>query len=1222
MKRKRVAARIAAAVLAVGMIVTDVMPTSAAERAQIKDAAVAEQSIYGSFSGVSKVIGVNASTNAEMMSSDDRSINRSYVLPFYEIYHKKVYLPGQEQDYIDSETKLYKYGNEYYASAWDTESGVCLNRKVAWHAFVANNASEEQRQQSVPQKDQNTGLYYVNGTWYSDYFYKTMVQTDATGKEQTVGYVYYVCMEDEVVCLGAMSERADSIRELKRKAQEAYGKKLSPADKNPAYYEGNGRQFQDIQVQYAWDYNEETGEDIYTAKSAYCYKADEISYEGCYYQLSWTPVTNDTQVEKNGKFLNIGYQVKVNGQMAEFSDVAQNGNEVQSFTTVTNYLERIPRSKGEAVSYEVRAVYYTETQNAVRNPQTGQEESHIEYEIVKTGAWSEVCTYTGAKNQLEIPQVTNFRYIQNTADYARLLWDKVDVATDYKISYVYLPYQIQSAEELKNKPITYHVVTVNGDSPYYDFANRSYGTSAVVDENGTSKRVPNKYAYITVCACVNKEDGAGGQQIDGLESQMICVPLNEVSNAPAITGIKAEKQSDGTFRLVWNAIDEGANVRIYYSTDKKVFQSQEYLYDLIEAEGIDTMGTSTTSDDERVKLVDTFSLKDTLKLVKKKVKYVDCSAGSNEVSSSRFTMEPGKKYYFVAVTYDKTNRNTDRSGITPYVANVARVAGETRNVSFGYYNDVTASAVVSAKMELKLTKPSVTSAKTSIAMKFDRAAGCTGYQIYRKSSGKKYKKVTTTTAYCYTDKNLKQNTVYDYKVRAYYYNPDTKAKMYSDYIYFSAETGTANNIELKIEKKSKNSAKLSWTKVPGAKRYEIYRSNTSSTDTTFAQKNGYGDGEFALSNTKWEKVKTIKKAGTTSYTDKKLKSGETYSYRVVAYYKSGKKEKCIFASDYITFKLSAPRDVKATLKGNKVKVTWKKEVFASKYEVSYKKGNSVTGVSEQDYITATTKKNSYTIKNVKQGEYVTIRVRAYGSKKWSDYSATVSADGKELAAVKKVSAKEITETNAKGEKTTAVKVSWKKVSGAAYYEVYRSYSPSVYYNMDKKLYLAPSGECSFIAKADNADEVNPHVFYEEYKGKAGTVTGTSAVDRTRLQTGVTYYYYVCAYSHNGKLLSEGYTKPASVCYQATPSIRKVTAKKGKTIVSVNKVKGARKYVIYRSTKKNSDYKKIGTTTKTTYTDKKTRKGKTYYYKVVAIGTNGLKADFESKYSKPVKVKAK
>ena len=61
---------------------------------------------------------------------------------------------------------------------------------------------------------------------------------------------------------------------------------------------------------------------------------------------------------------------------------------------------------------------------------------------------------------------------------------------------------------------------------------------------------------------------------------------------------------------------------------------------------------------------------------------------------------------------------------------------------------------------------------------------------------------------------------------------------------------------------------------------------------------------------------------------------------------------------------------------------------------------------------------------------------------------------------------------------------------------------------------------------------------------------------------------------------------------------KVKAKKkaGRTVLSWKKVKGA-KVVVYRSTKKNSGYKKVATTRKnaTSVTNKKGLKaGKTYY----------------------------
>lgn len=56
-------------------------------------------------------------------------------------------------------------------------------------------------------------------------------------------------------------------------------------------------------------------------------------------------------------------------------------------------------------------------------------------------------------------------------------------------------------------------------------------------------------------------------------------------------------------------------------------------------------------------------------------------------------------------------------------------------------------------------------------------------------------------------------------------------------------------------------------------------------------------------------------------------------------------------------------------------------------------------------------------------------------------------------------------------------------------------------------------------------------------------------------------------------------------------------------ISFDKVDGAKGYEIYRSTKISSGYQSVGYTTKTSYTDKTVKAGKTYYYKVIAKGDN-------------------
>ena len=100
--------------------------------------------------------------------------------------------------------------------------------------------------------------------------------------------------------------------------------------------------------------------------------------------------------------------------------------------------------------------------------------------------------------------------------------------------------------------------------------------------------------------------------------------------------------------------------------------------------------------------------------------------------------------------------------------------------------------------------------------------------------------------------------------------------------------------------------------------------------------------------------------------------------------------------------------------------------------------------------------------------------------------------------------------------------------------------------------------------------------------------------------------------------------------QASKSIYIRTLKAPKTVkatkatkgikISYKEQKGATKYNIYRSTKKTSGFKKVGTTTKTTFVNKKATKGKRYYYKVKSVRTVNNK--IMSKYSKTVTAIAK
>lgn len=144
----------------------------------------------------------------------------------------------------------------------------------------------------------------------------------------------------------------------------------------------------------------------------------------------------------------------------------------------------------------------------------------------------------------------------------------------------------------------------------------------------------------------------------------------------------------------------------------------------------------------------------------------------------------------------------------------------------------------------------------------------------------------------------------------------------------------------------------------------------------------------------------------------------------------------------------------------------------------------------------------------------------------------------------------------------------------------------------------------------------------KYKRVADTKK-TSYVRNKRL-TGSTYKYKVRAYKKvKGEIVFGGFSDVKSTKPALKKNNVKVKAKKGSVTVQWSKVKGASRYKVYRSLKKDSGYKKVKTlkSNTRTYTDKKIKKGKTYYYKVRAYRyVNGKRV--YSPYSTPKAVKSK
>lgn len=165
-----------------------------------------------------------------------------------------------------------------------------------------------------------------------------------------------------------------------------------------------------------------------------------------------------------------------------------------------------------------------------------------------------------------------------------------------------------------------------------------------------------------------------------------------------------------------------------------------------------------------------------------------------------------------------------------------------------------------------------TVSSTSLELSWDPVEGADGYRIYRLNTATgKYEKIKTVKGedtVLYKNSGLLSATKYTYKVRAYATADGTT--IYGAYSSAtSAETKPAQVKGLKLTTK-RSSITLKWTKQSNVTGYQIYRYNASTG--------------------KYEKIKTIKGTSTATYTNKGLKKGKTYKYKVRAYKTSGTKK--------------------------------------------------------------------------------------------------------------------------------------------------------------------------------------------------------------------------------------------------------------------------------------------------------------------------------------------
>ena len=238
----------------------------------------------------------------------------------------------------------------------------------------------------------------------------------------------------------------------------------------------------------------------------------------------------------------------------------------------------------------------------------------------------------------------------------------------------------------------------------------------------------------------------------------------------------------------------------------------------------------------------------------------------------------------------------------------------------------------------------------------------------------------------------------------------------------------------------------------------------------------------------------------------------------------------------------------------KIKLTWNKVEGASKYKV-YRSTKESSGYSLLSTTTGTSLTNSSAVVGTQYYYYV-VAVNANGD---------TSAKSNKVTRVCDLPRPEL--KIAVVASTGKLKLTWDAVEGATKYQVYRS---------------TDGGESYSLLK---------------------TTTGTSLTN-TSITAGNKYYYKVKAIHSNSNANSAYSSVKSGTCDLPRPTVKiAVVSSTGKLKLTWEKVEGATKYEVYRSTDGGESYSLLKSTTGTSLTNTSITAGNKYYYKVKAIHSN-------------------
>ena len=424
-------------------------------------------------------------------------------------------------------------------------------------------------------------------------------------------------------------------------------------------------------------------------------------------------------------------------------------------------------------------------------------------------------------------------------------------------------------------------------------------------------------------------------------------------------------------------------------------------------------------------------------------------------------------------------------------------------------------------------------------LKWKAVSGAAKYEVYRaRSKDGDYIKYSTTTGTSYTNISyIEDGNTYYYKVRAL--DASGTAGAWSSIVsvtYRAASTGTLPAPTVTDGNDAQGRPTLTWKAVTGAAKYEVYRARSK-------------DGDYI-------KYSTV--TGTSYTNTSYIENGNTYYYKVRALGSDGTAGawSSIVSVTYraaSTGTLPAPTVTGGKDSQGRPTLKWNAVSGAAKYEV-YRARSRSGDYIKYSTVTGTSYTNTSYIEN---GNTYYYKVRALDANGTAGAWSSIVSVTYRAASTGTLSAPTVT--------------------GAAKYEVYRSYSQNGNYS------------------------------------KYSTQTSTGYTNSAYLTSGSTYYYKVRALDANGT--AGPWSDVVAVTCRlglTAPSVTGGNDSQGRPTLKWNTVTGAAKYEVYRARSKDGDYIKYSIVTGTSYTNTSyIEDGNTYYYKVRALDANGTAGAWSS-----------